>query len=114
MLALLLTPAVLSLLVLAAHFLRRGQALECGAVLGLLVTLFAVRRPWVPRVTQIVLAAATLLWARTLFELVRQRQADGEPAGRLVVILGAVIAVNVVGALLLNAARVTARYAARA
>jgi hypothetical protein len=113
MFALLLTPAVLSLLVLAAHFLRRGEWLQCIAVLALLGALLFKRSSWVPRTTQIVLVAATLLWARTLTEMLKQRQADHEPAGRLVVILGSVIAVNVLAALLLAAGRVSRAYATK-
>jgi hypothetical protein len=113
MLALMLTPAVLSLLVLAAHFLRRGQTVPSATVLGLLVTLVAVRRPWVPAATRWVLAAASLLWLWTLADLVRQRQAEGEPAARLGAILGSVAAVNVLAALLLGTRRVTGAYAAR-
>lgn len=114
MLALMLTPAVLSLLVLAAHFLRRGQMVPCVATLAMLVVLLAVRRPWVPRVTQVVLVAGALRWAWTLAGFVRQRAAEGEPAGRLVAILGAVIAINLLAALLLGLRRVTRRYAGAA
>jgi hypothetical protein len=112
MFALLLTPAVLSLLVLAAHFLRRGEMLQCLAVLAVLGALLFSRRPWVPRLVQAVLAVAAVLWAMTLSEMVRLRQAAHEPAGRLVVILGSVIAINVLAALLLGTRRVRDRYPA--
>jgi len=114
MFALALTPAVLSLLVLAAHFLRRGEMLQCLAVLAALGALLFSRRPWVPRLVQAVLAAAAVLWGMTMNEMVRLRQASHEPAGRLAVILGSVIAVNVLAALLLGTGRVLGHYPAKA
>jgi hypothetical protein len=110
MFALMLTPAVFSLLVLAAHFLRRGNLLLCGAALAVLGMLLFTRVRWAPRAAQIALGAATLLWAQTLLELMEQRQVAGEPVGRLVVILGSVIGLNVVAVLLLGTARVTRRF----
>jgi hypothetical protein len=96
MLALALTPTALSLLVLAAHFLRRGQWLLCLVLVGVAASLF-LRRAWVPLVVQVALALAALVWIQTLVGLVRERQAAGEPVVRLVAILGSVFVVNAVG-----------------
>ena len=104
-LALLLAPAVLSALVLGAHFLRRGQLVACALCLGATALVF-VRRPWAPRVLQGFLALGVLEWARTLVALLAERRASGEPAGRLVVIIVAVIGVAILGAALLGTRRV--------
>lgn len=92
-------PIVLSLLVLAAHFLRGGGLLVTVALLGLLA-LLAVRRPWVPRLMQAVLGLGALEWIRTLVTLALRRSELGEPYLRMVLILGAVVAVTGVSALL--------------
>ena len=114
MFALALTSATLSLLVLAAHFLRRGDLVSCVATLCVAGALLVMRRRWVLRVTQVLLGLAALKWALTTNELVRQRLAEGGEAGRLGAILGAVIAVNVLAAVLLGMRAGTARYPAAA
>ena len=108
MLALTLTPAVLSALVLAAHFLRRGQLVACALCLAA-ASLAFVRKPWAPRLLQAFLLLGVLEWARTLMVLLAERRAEGEPAGKLVVIVGAVIAVALLGAALAGTRRVLER-----
>ena len=92
-------PIVLSLLVLAAHFLRGGGLPIAILLLGLL-PLLAVRRPWVARLAQVVLALGALEWIRTLITLAMWRHEQGEPFLRMTLILGAVAAVTLVSALL--------------
>jgi hypothetical protein len=60
--ALRLAPAVLSLLVLAAHFLRAGSVALVGVSLAL-AALLAVRRPWAARTVQaaLIVGAAAVL-----------------------------------------------------
>jgi hypothetical protein len=89
---------VLSLLVLAAHFLRAGALPVVGALL-LLVALLFVRRPWAARTIQIVLVLGALEWLRTLYLLAGVRIDSGEPFLRLVLILGAVALVTLIAAL---------------
>jgi len=106
--ALLLTPAVLATLVLAAHFLRRGA--WGGVALSLaLLALLAVPRTWARRLVQLGLVLAAAEWARTLLAFAAEWRAAGEPWVRMAVILGAVIAVTLAGAALLEAPRVRAR-----
>lgn len=105
MLALTLTPAVLSALVLAAHFLRRGQLLACVLCLAA-ASLAFVRAPWAPRVLQAFLLLGALEWVRTLVALLAERRAADEPAGKLVIIIGSVIAVALLGAALAGTRRV--------
>jgi len=97
--ALLLFPVVLSLLVMGAHFLRAGQVLPLVAVPVMLV-LLAVRKPWAARVVQAGLLLGAVEWIRTLVQLANARAAAGEPATRMVVILGVVVAVTALSALL--------------
>lgn len=78
MLALLLTPAVLSALILGAHFLRRGQMVPLLACL-VAAALPALRHPQARRVLQFYLLLGTLEWLRTLGQLVAERRELGEP-----------------------------------
>ena len=96
--ALLLTPVVLSLLVLGAHFLRYGGWVGVFATL-LSIALLFVRRPWVARVMQVVLVLGTLEWLRTMYELAHMRALHGQPYGRMLAILGVVAAVTLCSAL---------------
>ncbi|MEO7921744.1 MAG: hypothetical protein ABIT01_19945 [Thermoanaerobaculia bacterium] len=104
----LLVPAALSLLVLAAHFLRGGQIVLVAITLGAAL-LLAVRRPWAARVLQISLVCGTAEWIRTISTLIGDRLADGRPFVRMSVILGAVAAVSLLSALALASRRLTAR-----
>jgi len=92
-------PIVVSLLVLAAHYLRGGCLPIALGVVGLLV-LLVVRRSWVARVIQVVLTLGALEWLRTLVTLAMRRSEQGEPFLRMTLILGAVAAVTLVSALL--------------
>ena len=96
---LLLLPVVLSLAVLGAHFLRYGSSIGVLAAL-LLIALMFLRRPWVARVMQVVLVLGTLEWLRTMYELGHMRALQGQPYGRMLVILGIVAAVTLCSALL--------------
>lgn len=89
---------VLGLLLLGAHFLRGGHLPVVIAVLAVAV-LLAVRRPWVARTVQVILALGAIEWSRTLAGFVRARVQAGEPVLRLAIILGAVAAVTLLGAL---------------
>lgn len=97
--ALLFIPVVLSLLLLAAHFLRYGHDLGVVAPLILIGLLF-VRKAWVARVIQVALVLGAIEWARTLYELVQVRVALGAPVARMAVILAIVMAVTATSAFL--------------
>lgn len=84
-----LLPVVLSLLLLGAHFYRAGQEALTGVCLALPLLLF-LRRPWVPRLFQALLALAALEWLRTLYVFAGMRIAFEQPWTRLAIILGAV------------------------
>ena len=90
---------VLSLVVLGAHFLRYDNEAGVAASLAPIALLF-VRKPWAARVVQVVLVLGAIEWARTLYELVQLRLAQGMPAARMVIILGAVVVLTAASALL--------------
>lgn len=102
-------PIVLSLIVLAAHFLRGGGLLLVLIVLALLA-LLPVRKPWVARGAQLVLALGVLEWTRTLVMLAIRRLNEGQPYLRLVLILAVVIAVTLWSAVLFESAPMRRRY----
>jgi hypothetical protein len=112
MTGLLLTPAVLSLLVLAAHFSRHDVPVLPWVCVALPLLLI-VRRPWVPRVMQLVLVVGAIEWLRTTVMLVGQRMDAGDPWLRMAVILIVVALVAAGSALLLETRRIRRRYAPR-
>ncbi len=109
MTALLLAPAVLSLLVLGAHFLRGGQLVLVVLTL-VLVGLLSVRRPWAARAAQVALLLGACEWVRTTAALLGRRMQEGEPWVRMVVILGAVALVCGLSALAFRAGPLRRRY----
>ncbi len=94
-------PVVVSLLVLAAHFLRAGNEVAVAVLLLLIPALF-VRRSWTVRLVQVALIVGALEWLRTLYVLAQMRAVQGEPYTRMAVILGVVAAVSLVSALILE------------
>lgn len=107
---LLLLPAGLGLVTLAAHFLRRGNFLVVLACLAAL-TLLGVRRRSAARALQIALVIGAAEWLRTLAVLLPERRAAGEPGGRLALILGAVALVSLLGAALFETPALRRRFA---
>jgi len=104
-----LTPAGLSLMLLAAHFFRAQQVLLAALALGL-VLMMVWRRPWVLRVVQAALLLGALEWLRTLWMLVMERSAMGQPYVRLAVILGLVAASGLGACLVLQLPRIQRHY----
>ena len=102
-------PIVLSLLVLAAHFLRGGSLGIAVLVLGLLGLLF-IRQTWVVRLMQVVLVLGALEWTRTLVVLAMRRSEQGQPFLRMTLILGGVVAVTLISALLFETKRMRGVY----
>ena len=102
-------PVVLSLAALGAHFLRYGSEIGVAVALLLLGLLF-VRRPWAPRVVQAALVLGTVEWLHTLYRLAEIRAMHGQPATRMVVILGSVAIVTLGSALLFETRRLKRIY----
>ena len=109
MLSLQLLPVVLSLLVLAAHFLRSGNLLMV-IVLLTVIGLLRVRRPWAAHTAQAALAIGVFEWIRTLIALAAERAKTGEPGERMVLILGSVALVTGLSMLVFGTARLRQRY----
>jgi len=104
-----LLPVILSVLLLAAHLSRNN--LDLAALLTpAILLLLLVRRPWVPRIFQVLLVLAAAEWLRTLIVLALRRQAAGAPWVRLVAILAVVAAVSALSALVFRSAALRRRY----
>jgi hypothetical protein len=82
-------PALISLLLLGAHFFRAGQCVPVLMVLAIL-SMLTVRSLWAVRVVQVALLISGAEWIRTTVDLAMARQALGLPWMRLVLILGPV------------------------
>jgi hypothetical protein len=93
--------AVLSLLVLGAHFLRTGLLPAVILCLALVVLVFIPRR-WARLTVQAALALSTIEWVRTTLQFIAERRAFEQPWLRLALIMGAVITLTLVAALLLG------------
>jgi len=107
--ALLLVPAALAALLLAAHFYRAG-ALWGVALAVALVALLPVRRPWAARTVQAGLVLGALEWVRTLATFAAVRVSTGQPYVRMALILGAVALVTALAALAFESRTLRARY----
>lgn len=99
MTVLLYVPIVLSLVVLGAHFLRYDSVIGVAGSL-LLIGLLFVRQAWSARLVQIALVLGAVEWLRTLYMLAQARAALGQPATRMILILGFVAAVTFCSAFL--------------
>jgi hypothetical protein len=88
-----LIPAIVSLLLIGAHFLRSGNVLVMLMSL-LLISALCVREPMVARTVQGALLLATAEWVHVAYGLVAARLAMGAPWTKLVCILGGVAALS--------------------
>jgi hypothetical protein len=103
-----LFPAMLSTLVLGAHFYRAGLVpLALG--IAAIPLLFLVKHPLVIRVARIILVLGTGEWIRTVILLVVARQEAGQPWIRLAMILGGVAVFTLASALPLFLSRAVRR-----
>lgn len=89
---------VLSLLVLAAHFLREGSFFVVALILAS-PFLLLVPRSWAGWTLRIVLIAGTLVWTSTALQLMMNRMESGAPWIRMLCILGTVALVTGLSAL---------------
>lgn len=104
-----LIPGILSLLVFGAHCLRTGLMPGVVASLALVALLF-VRRPWARVTVQSALALSVIEWFRATLQFVSERRAFGQPWGRLVVIMTAVMLVTLVAVWALGRPAVRERF----
>ncbi|MHC4247683.1 MAG: hypothetical protein ACYS9X_01005 [Planctomycetota bacterium] len=107
-----LLPAILSSLVLGAHFMRAGSGFFL--LLSLLMPfLLLVRERWAARVVQFFLIAGALEWLRTTLVLVAERREAGEDWMRMVIILGSVTAFTGASAFVFRCRSLAERYGLR-
>lgn len=86
-----LAPAIVSGILIAAHFLRSASYVLAG-IGALFPVLLLANRRWATRTVQVLLMLAAVEWLRTLAEIAIQRHAAGEAIARMAFILGAVAA----------------------
>jgi hypothetical protein len=104
-----LFPVVLSLLVLGAHFLRAGNLVLVVLTVALL-GLLPVRSRWAAHVIQTALVLGAVEWVRTLLALAVRRAEAGQPALRMVIILGIVALVTALSGLVFRSSRLRSWY----
>jgi hypothetical protein len=104
-----LAPVVLSLIILAAHFLRAENMLVVAILIASLVLLL-VKRPWIVRVIQTILILGAIEWLLTLSELMSRRIEMGQPYMRLVAIIGSVAFLTAVSGLAFRSESLRNRY----
>lgn len=104
-----LFPAILSMLVLGAHFFRGGNLVVVAVVVALLLLLL-LKKPWVAYAYQALLVVGAVEWLRTLVEIMRRRQAMGEPWTRMAIILGVVAVITAASALVFRSRALRERY----
>ena len=108
---LLLLPAMLSFLLMAAHWLRAGNTALMDISLFMMGLLW-IRRPAMRRGVQLLLALAALVWIGTAYGVAQQRMEEQEPWFRAAVILLAVAGFNALALALLQAGAVRRWYRA--
>jgi hypothetical protein len=92
-------PAALSLVLLAAHFLRAQSLFFVLLSIGLTPLLFWEKR-WLTQLVRIYLALGSLLWVYTAVMIVRERKALELPFAAAAIILGSVTIFTLMSALL--------------
>ena len=106
-----LIPVFLSFLLLAAHFYRSGQVVLAAICVALLLLLL-FRKPWIPRLFQILLVLGALEWLRSLYYFAAMRIAWDQPWTRLAIILGAIALFTALSGLVFKSKALRARYCA--
>jgi hypothetical protein len=94
-------PALLSAILLSAHFFRQGDVLiSVGCIVSPL--LLVIRKTWAVRGLQILLLAGFFVWVDAGLTMYGERVARGIPWVRMVLIMSGVALFSVVSALLLE------------
>jgi hypothetical protein len=104
-----LLPAIISLLLLGAHYYRAG-IIPLVAIMGTGVLILLIRRAWAARIVQVLLLVGGIEWVRTVFGLVTMRQSMGMPWIRLALILGGVALLAIGSIFIFRAGSVRRRY----
>lgn len=107
---LLMLPALLSALVLAAHFLRWANTPGVLVVLGLAALALVARRAWSLKLFQGMLLASPALWALMAHRVFTERSAEGRPYLRACLIFAIVAVFSAWSAVLLSRPKVQERF----
>ncbi len=102
-------PAILSCLLLAAHFMRAGNY-GLMAVFALLPFLMISKRRWVAIVIPVMLFVGVAVWIETIVQVASVRLQIGQDWMRMAIILGSVILFTAGSALLFFTKKFKARY----
>jgi presenilin-like A22 family membrane protease len=97
-------PAVMALIVLAAHFYR-AEAVVPAIICVAAIALVFLRRPWPMWIVRLGLSAGSVLWLITAWRIAQSRMNAGMPYLRMLAILGAVAAFTAFAAWILPGAR---------
>ena len=104
-----LSPPVLSLILLGAHFFRARFIFAVIICIILIIFIF-IKQNWAARLIQIGLMFGSIEWIRTLLFFAEKRQDAGEPWIRLAVILGVVALFTGLSALVFQSKSLKERY----
>jgi hypothetical protein len=104
-----ITPLVIALILLGAHFLRSQQPLLV-IICMLSPLLLLIRRRWVLVLLQVLAYFGGIVWISTIVDIAQNRIAQGLPWARMVLILGAVALFTILSGLLLNSCKVKKKY----
>jgi len=107
-----LIPAILSFLLLGAHF-SRADVSPLMFICIAFPLLFFVKKPWVARLSQLLLVLGALEWIRAIYIYAIERQAIGESWTRLAMILGIVALFTGFSALVFRFGSLRKRYKLR-
>lgn len=104
-------PAIISALLLAAHFLRGGHLVMTLICLAMPLLLISPTKARI-RLYQTFLILSALVWIFAAADIALDRIAAGMPWIRMAIILGIVTILNIAAALLFETKRMRARYRA--
>jgi len=104
-----LIPVILSFVLLAAHFYRSGLVVPAAICVALLLLLI-FRKPWVPKLFQLLLVLGALEWLRSLYYFAAMRIAWDQPWTRLAIILVAVALFTALSGFVFKSNALRARY----
>lgn len=105
-----LLPAIISFLLVGAHFSRDGQAFLMP-IAFLFPFLLFIKKAWIPKLVQIGLWLASIEWLRSMFEYIQTYDAMGKPWTRLAIILSSVALFTALSSLVFRWKSLKKRYA---
>lgn len=109
MLFLRLLPAILSFLILGAHFSRDNQTALMAMSL-LFSFLLLIKKPWIPKLFQIALLLGALEWMRSLYFYIKAYEENGLSWTKLTFIIGAVAVFTALSTLVFKGKAIKKRY----